>query len=280
MQAKLLRRIQRYGWDLAANAYEPLWQTQLAPAQAMLLEWAALAPGQRVLDVACGTGLVSFPAARAVGQQGALLGVDLSEKMVAAAQARVANEGTCNLSFARMDAEALGLPDACFDAVLCALGLMYMPDPERALREMWRVLRPRGRVAIAMWGERACCGWSAAFPIVDAEVASEVCPMFFRLCHGAALMRALTDARFDDVQHCRIPTTLRYADSQQACDAAFVGGPMALAWSRFGTQARERVCAAYLEAIEPWRVGTGYCVPGEFLVATGLATDGATHTTP
>jgi SAM-dependent methyltransferase len=154
MEAKLLRRIQRYGWDLAARAYEPLWQAQLAPAQAMLLEWAALAPGQRVLDVACGTGLVSFPAARAVGQQGALLGVDLSEKMVAVAQARVAKERMGNLTFARMDAEALVLPDAGFDVVLCALGLMYMPDPEQALREIWRALWMVG--GISDRGRRGC----------------------------------------------------------------------------------------------------------------------------
>lgn len=88
MESKLQRRIQRYGWDLAAGCYEPLWQAALAPAQARLLEWAALAPGEQVLDVACGTGLLSFAAAQVLGEQGALLGIDLSGKMVEAAKAR------------------------------------------------------------------------------------------------------------------------------------------------------------------------------------------------
>ena len=65
MQPKLQRRIQRYGWDLAASDYEPLWRTQLASAQKELLALARLAPGERVLDVACGTGIVTLNAARA-----------------------------------------------------------------------------------------------------------------------------------------------------------------------------------------------------------------------
>jgi cyclopropane fatty-acyl-phospholipid synthase-like methyltransferase len=70
MDARLQRRIQRYGWDLAADDYQPLWQTQLAEAQAAMAAWASLAPRKRVLDIACGTGLVSFAAARAVGPDG------------------------------------------------------------------------------------------------------------------------------------------------------------------------------------------------------------------
>ena len=98
------------------------------------------------------------------------------------------SDGSClNASFARMDAEKLELPDASFDVALCALGLMYMPHPEQAVREMRRVLRPGGRMVIAVWGEHSLCGWSALFPIVDAEVASEVCPLFFQLGHKEGL---------------------------------------------------------------------------------------------
>jgi hypothetical protein len=71
MDARLQRRIQRYGWDLAALDYESLWQAQLAEAQVALLASVSPAVGERVLDIACGTGLVSFEAARAVGPRGA-----------------------------------------------------------------------------------------------------------------------------------------------------------------------------------------------------------------
>lgn len=271
MDARLQRRVQRYGWDLAAADYEPLWQAQLAPAQAELLAQAALAPGERVLDVACGTGLVALPAARAVGSGGTVMGVDIAERMVQAIQRTAQAQQLHQVSAARMDAEQLDLPDGGFDVALCAFGLMYLPEPGQALRELRRVLRPGGRLGLAIWGERARCAWSALFPIVDAEVASEVCPLFFRLGQGDALARLCEQAGFTGLRTRRLATTLHYADGEQACRAAFVGGPVALAWSRLDPAARQRVCAAYLEAIRPFREGHTYAVPAEFLISTATS---------
>jgi ubiquinone/menaquinone biosynthesis C-methylase UbiE len=271
MDARLQRRVQRYGWDLAASEYEPLWQPQLAVAQATLLEQAELQPGERVLDIACGTGTVAHAAAGQVGPAGSVLGVDLSGKMVDVARSRTPASAACRPAFARMDGENLEIADASFDVVLCALGLMYMPDPEAALREMRRVLVPGGRVVLAVWGERSRCGWSAVFPLVDAEVASDVCPLFFRLGAGDALPTALVEAGFDAVRATRLPTCLRHADADEASRAALVGGPVALAWSRFDEATRRRVTASYLEAIAPWRDGPGYRIPAEFLLAVGRA---------
>jgi ubiquinone/menaquinone biosynthesis C-methylase UbiE len=266
VDARLQRRVQRYGWDLAAAAYEPLWQPQLACAQAALLARATIAPGERVLDVACGTGLVAFAAAEAVGSAGRVVGVDLSGRMVDAARQRAQSRGVPYATFERMDAERLDLPDAAFDIALCALGLMYVPDPARAVREMRRVLRPNGRIVLAVWGERSRCGWSAVFPIVEAEVASDVCPLFFRLGQRDALMRLCADAGFVAIGQQRIVATLRYANADEACDAALVGGPIALAWSRFDDGVRARVRRRYVEAIAGWRHDRGYRVPGEFVV--------------
>jgi ubiquinone/menaquinone biosynthesis C-methylase UbiE len=271
MDARLQRRIQRYGWDLAAIDYETLWRAQLAEAQIATLAMASPAVGEQVLDIACGTGLVSFEAARAVGPTGRVLGIDLSERMVDAAQQRAKDLSLSNCSFSRMDAEMLALPNASFDLVLCALGLMYMSDPEQAMREMRRVLRPGSRLSLAVWGERENCGWSALFPIVDAEVASEVCPLFFRLGQHDALANLCSDAKFQDVRYRRITTTLTFAGANEACDAAFIGGPVALAWSRFSGEVRTRVRARYLDAIDPWRRGHGYRIPAEFVIATAVA---------
>jgi len=271
MDARLQRRIQRYGWDLAAVDYESLWQAQLAEAQDALFALASPAVGERVLDIACGTGLVSFDAARAVGPNGHVLGIDLSDRMINAAGRRARDLKISNCIFSRMDAETLALPDASIDVALCALGLMYMPDPEQALREMYRVLRPGGRVSLAVWGERSKCGWSAIFPIVDDEVASEVCPLFFRLGEQDTLARLCADAKFGNIRHRRITATLTFSDADEACDAAFVGGPVALAWSRFDHEVRARVRARYLNAIESWRHGHGYRIPGEFVIAGAVA---------
>jgi ubiquinone/menaquinone biosynthesis C-methylase UbiE len=267
----LQRRVQRYGWDMAASDYEPLWQAQLASVQAELLALASLTPGERVLDVACGTGLVTFDSAGAVGASGRVTGVDLSGVMVEASQQRASARSLSNVSFERMDAEALGLPDASFDVALCALGLMYMPDPVKAVREMRRVLRPGGRIVLAVWGERSNCGWSALFPIVDAEVSSEVCPLFFRLGQEGALAHLCVQAGLEATVQRRITTTLMYACADEACNAAFVGGPVALAWSRFDDVTRARVRASYLKAIDLWRDGQGYRMPGEFVIVSAAA---------
>lgn len=270
MEPKVQRRIQRYGWDLAAEDYEPLWRDQVAVAQATLLEMAAPARGDRVVDIACGTGLVSFAAARRVGAAGHVLGVDISGQMVEGARRRASDRRAANAAFARMDAETLELPDGAFDLALCALGLMYAPEPERALAEMRRVLRPGGRMAVAVWGERSRCGWSPVFEIVDAEVKTDVCPLFFRLGGAETLARLAAEAGFTSIAERRIPAVLAYDDEAMACDAAFVGGPVALAWSRFDDAARARTRARYLDAIAPWRnAGGRYALPGEFVVVAG-----------
>ena len=271
MEPALQRRMQRYGWDRAAPDYESSWHAQLAPAQSRLLDCAALGPGEDVLDVACGSGLVTRAVAQAIGPLGHAFGIDLSGAMVEAARRQAEARALSNARFARMDAEALDLEDASFDVVACALGLMYMPDPARALCEMHRVLRPGGRVALAIWGDRARCGWSALFDIVDDEVTSEVCPLFFRLGEGDALERACAAAGFEAMRSHRMAVTLEYDSGDDACRAAFAGGPVALAWSRFSDEARRRVRSRYLRAIAPWRRGAGYSVPGEFLVVCARA---------
>ena len=271
MDARLQTRIQRYGWDLAADDYEPTWTKQLAGVQAGLLAAAALAPGERVLDVACGTGLITFQAAQAVGARGSVFGVDLSQRMVDAASRRARRQQVPNAAFTRMDAEHLALPDAQFDVVLCSLGLMYLPDPLQAVREMQRVLRPGGRLVLSVWGERSRCGWATLFEIVDAEVFSEVCPLFFGLGQPDALTSLCGEAGLVQVAQQRLAATLIYADGEQACRAAFVGGPVALAWSRFPDEARRRACERYLETLAAWRDAAGYRVPAEFVIVTAEA---------
>jgi ubiquinone/menaquinone biosynthesis C-methylase UbiE len=270
MDPRLQRRVQRYGWDKASLAYEQFWRQQLAPAQERVLALAGIAPGAHVLDVACGTGLVTFPAARAAGASGQVVGVDLSQEMMNRAAAEARSLGLVQARFERMDAEALTLDAATFDVALCALGLMYVPEPQKAIAEMHRVLRPGGRAVAAVWGARNRCGWAEIFPIVDRRVASEVCPMFFQLGTGDMLRNVFEAAGLTDVRADRIAATLEYASAEEAIGAAFAGGPVALAYSRFDPSMRDEAHAEYLASIEPHRRGAGYQVPGEFVVARGI----------
>ena len=152
MDPKLQRRVQRYGWDKAAGFYEKFWEKQLEPAQTRLLEMAKLQPRERVLDNSCGTGMVTFPAAEAIGPDGEIIGTDISETMVETARAEAKKRGIGNATFERMDAEHLTYQDGGFDVALNALGLMYVPDVLKALQEIHRVLKPGGRAVAAVWG--------------------------------------------------------------------------------------------------------------------------------
>jgi ubiquinone/menaquinone biosynthesis C-methylase UbiE len=269
MQAALQRRIQRYGWDKASSLYEESWREQLEPAQQRLLKAARLRSGERVIDIACGTGLVSFPASAAVRPFGSVIGTDISEKMVATARSEAVRLGLKNASFERMDAERLELPDDHFDAALCSLGLMYVPDPAQALREALRVLRPGGRCVASVWGERRRCGWAGIFPVVDARVKSEVCPLFFQLGTGDNLKRTFTEAGFGWVQSERLSTKLHYSSARDACKAAFAGGPVALAYSHFDEPTKREAHVEYLASIEMYRNGNQYEIPGEFVIVVG-----------
>jgi ubiquinone/menaquinone biosynthesis C-methylase UbiE len=269
MDAHLQRRIQRYGWDRAVEYYEASWAAQLKPAQEALLALADLRAGERVLDVACGTGLVTFRAADAVGPRGTVVATDISDKMVQFSAHEAMRRGYAQVRCARMGAEALDFPDSCFDAVLCALGLMYVPDVGASLREMRRVLVSGGRAVAAVWGARQRCGWADIFPIVEARVQSDVCPMFFQLGTGDSLQQCFEQAGFTNVTAERLTTELVYESGEAAADAAFAGGPVAMAYSRFDEATRAGARADYVASIAGFYRHGHYHIPGEFVVARG-----------
>jgi len=270
MEPALQRRVQRYGWDKAALHYENFWQKQLKPAQNKLLELAQLQAGDRCIDIACGTGLVSFPALEKVGKNGFVQATDISDNMVKIGNDTAREKNYGNISFQRMDAEQLNISNGEFDVALCALGLMYFPDPLKALQEMYRVLKPGGRGVAAVWGQRDRCGWAEVFEIVDKRVASEVCPMFFQLGNADMLKRSFEAAGFSNIVVERIKTELIYESGEDACGAAFAGGPVALAYHRFSDEVKNEAHEEYLHSIESFRNSNGYTVPGEFVVASGM----------
>lgn len=270
MDARLQLRVQRYGWDRAAVDYERGWAAQLRPAQALLLEMAALQPGEQVLDLAAGTGLVTFPAAESVGAEGHVMATDISDAMVTMLKGEAARRRLAQVSAQRADAETYPFQAATFDAVLCGLGLMYVPDPAACLAGALRVLRPGGRFVAAVWGDRRRCGWAEIFPIVEKRVTSEVCPLFFQLGTGGALEIRMEMAGFTGIRAETINTLLEYDSADAALGAAFIGGPVAMAYSRFDEPTRAEAHAEYLASIAAYRAGEGYRIPGEFVVVRGV----------
>jgi ubiquinone/menaquinone biosynthesis C-methylase UbiE len=145
------------------------------PLARMFLQRIALRPGQRVLDVACGTGVVTRLAAPILGPAGVIVGVDLNLKMLEVAREHAPTNGA-QVEWRQGDAASLPGSDADFDVVLCQQGLQFFPDKARALRDMHRVLRPGGLVGICVWRaiEHSPCHLAIAealHRLVGAEVA-------------------------------------------------------------------------------------------------------------
>jgi SAM-dependent methyltransferase len=221
-----------------------------------------------VIDVACGSGEMTIAVAAAVSPGGRVVATDLSPNMGSATEVRAAAAGADNVEVACCDAEHLTV-DGPFDVALCSLGMMYVPHPAIAAAELRRVLRPGGRVVVSVWGDRRHCGWSSVFGIVDARVTSDVCPHFFALGAPGILTGLLRDAGFVDEGEARLNVSLDYVDGDEALGAAFLGGPVALAYGRFDTETRDQVAEEYLASIKDFRDDNGgYAVPGEFVVAS------------
>jgi SAM-dependent methyltransferase len=131
------------------------------PVTNQMLERAYIHTGAHVLDIASGTGEPALTAARRVGPTGKVIGTDFVPEMLAYAREKAEREGMRHVEFRVVDGEALDFPDASFDAVTMRFGLMFMPDPVECLKRVRRVLKPDGRVAVAVWGAPDKNPWSA-----------------------------------------------------------------------------------------------------------------------
>ena len=177
----------------AAEAYERgLVPHVFAPWARLVLDEAALAPGQRVLDMACGTGIAARLAAAQLGSTGAVVGADIDEAMLAVARRVPLTAGAAPVDWQRADALALPFADAGFDAVLCFEGLQFFPDRARALAEWRRVLRPGGRIIGTVWGPiEANPGYLALADGLRQFVSAEAARLPPLLLHDAAEIRTL-----------------------------------------------------------------------------------------
>ena len=113
-----------------------------------------LRAGDSVLDVGCGTGASALPAAQIVGRDGFVVGVDLSAHLIDRARTKAMTCGLTNVEFRLADMTELGYPNGRFDAVVSVFSIFFVPDMEGLVRELWRMVRPGGKLAVTTWGPR------------------------------------------------------------------------------------------------------------------------------
>jgi ubiquinone/menaquinone biosynthesis C-methylase UbiE len=248
---------------------------RVAALTTTLLERAELQPGDAVLELACGPGGAGLAAAERVGPAGTVALTDVVAEMVAIAAARAEARGTTNVHTAVRDLEAIDDPNGTYDAVICREGLMFAVAPERAAQEVYRVLRPGGRVAASVWGRRDRNPWlGVVFDAVTAETGFPVPPPGlpgpFALSDPSQLAGLLTAAGFADVRIEEVAVSLRAPSFEWWWTrTASVAGPLATILAGLPAPARDALTGRLRAAVAGYITSAGLELPGVALVASG-----------
>ena len=260
-------------WQLtgdAADLYERhVARHILGPWAPLLVDAARLAPGERVLDVACGTGVVARVAAERVGAAGHVVGIDLNAGMIRVARSLPPPEGA-PVDWLERSALDLGLADASVDAVLCQQGLQFFPDKARAMREMRRVLRRGGRLALSVWtgiGPYNSAVGAALARVLDADTAERF--LASRRAPGEDEVRGLArEAGFAavDVRIMRLEIRLPRVDRFVLDHLAAT--PVAAALAAAEPEARQRIATDVAEQLRRFADHDGIAYPEETYVLT------------
>jgi ubiquinone/menaquinone biosynthesis C-methylase UbiE len=245
-----------------------------AETTARMLALAALQPGERVLELACGPGGLGLAAAGHVGPNGQVVLSDVAPEMTAIAAERAAAAGVENVSTAVLDLEDIDQPDGLYDAVLCREGFMFALDPEHAARELSRVLRPGGRAVLAVWGPRERNPWlGLVFDAVSAQTGAVIPPPGvpgpFAQSDARRLQSLLSDAGFNHVGVTEQPAPLhaRSFDEWWSRTTA-LAGPMANILAAMPAEAVDGIRARLVESTREYETPAGLQIPGVTLIAS------------
>jgi ubiquinone/menaquinone biosynthesis C-methylase UbiE len=243
-------------YNAAADFYDDPANSFWARFGRRTIERLRLKRGAKVLDVCCGSGASAIPAARAVGPEGFVVGVDLAEGLLDIARKKASACGLQNVEFRTGDMLDLGLAASEFDTAVCVFGIFFVPDMTAAARELWKVVRPGGKLAVTTWGPRFFEPGNTAFWNAVREVAPELHKAFNPwdfVCDPPSLRTLLSDAGIENAeviaeagQH-PIP-------SPEAWWAAVLGSGYRGTLERLDAQGREHVRAANLAFIRDARI--------------------------
>jgi SAM-dependent methyltransferase len=248
---------EREQWQVVGNAAE-IYQRELVPAifgpwAARVVELAEPRPGKRVLDVACGTGVVARVAAEAVGADGRVAALDINPDMLAVAAAVPASGAA--IEWVEGSAQALPFADDGFDAVYCQLGLQYFADREGALREMARVLVPGGRVVAMVWREiDRSPGFAALAEALGRTIGSDAEAVMrapFGLSDVGELSALLSGAGLHDCAVRAETGTVRFASATSFVRSQIGGSPLAPIAAAAPASAREELLREVERALAP-----------------------------
>ena len=231
-----------------------------------------------MLDLAAGIGDTGFLAAARVAPGGRLISSDGAEAMVEQARERAAELGLDNVEFKAMEAEWIDLGTATVDCVVCRWGYMLLADPETALRETRRVLRPGGRLALAAWDEAAANPWVTAFRVVLVERGFEpppdpAVPSMFSFAHPGRIELLLDAAGFAEWRVDAVDITFDVSSFAEWWEHQYdMSLDLARALNRLTPEQRDEIHDGVEARLRPYTADDGSLrLPGRTLVAMAEA---------
>jgi SAM-dependent methyltransferase len=268
-------------WEHAAAGWGK-WAERMRefgmPVSSWMIDHARLHAGQRVLELAAGPGDTGFLAAELIRPGGTLLTTDAADNMLEVARARASELGIENVEFKRIELEWIDLATASVDVVLCKWGLMFTVDPEAALREARRVLRPGGRIALAAWDEPPENPWATIPTRVLVELehiqpSDPDAPGMFALSAPGRLHELLDSAGFVDVLVGSVSTSRSFIDvADLVSEYRDTSSMFREGFEPLSDDQRDEVARRIAELAEPYRSADGSLVlPGRSLVAAADA---------
>jgi SAM-dependent methyltransferase len=240
-----------------------------------MLDAVDLARGDHVLELAAGPGSVGLTAAQIVGPDGSVVVSDIEPQMAAIAAERAHRRGLANVTTLVADLEDIDYPAASFDVVLCRDGLMLVPDPAAAVREVLRVLRPGGRAAFAVWAERQHNPWlGVLLDAVTAELGMPVPPPGmpgpFSLAERRALEDLLSAAAFTAVTVRDTETPLHVPSVDEWWSMVpSLAGPLATLLENLPAETTAAIRIRADADLARFAGAEGYDLPGMSVVASG-----------
>ena len=261
-----VRAFEHAGWQQAAAEYEATFAQATAPFVEALLDAAGAGAGMKLLDVCCGTGIVT---AAAAARGASVVGLDFSPAML-----RQARQKHPHLHFEEGDAETLSYPDESVDAVVSNFGVHHVPNPKNVIAEAFRVLRRGGRVAVTTWASPTeNIAWGLLFDAIRAHGdpnAAKTPPSGGNLGSLDAMLRLLRDAGFAAARAEPVRREWRLADPRDLLAALSRGTVRTAALiTAQPAEARPAIEAAIVRAAAPYRGGSGFAVPIVAILASG-----------
>jgi ubiquinone/menaquinone biosynthesis C-methylase UbiE len=234
-------------------------------------------PGQRVLEIAAGTGETGFLLAEQLGADGRLISTDFSESMVGAARRGAFARGLSHVECRVMDAQSIDLQDRAVDAVLTRFGLMLIADPSRTLSEAHRVLQPGGRLVYAVWGMPDANPWIMLLALAVLQTGHVLGgdPFgpggLFSLAEPERNRQLVTAAGFIEVAVEELDGAMLVDDIDDYWDfQASISGPIAVLLAGLSSDEREAVRAAFRLSAAPYLRGAGYELPFRAIIVSGV----------